>query len=65
MKRLKMTIELECDDRLFNESDPEEVSWFFNYVMKKKLLLHSNEIGDVVGTVKVIKCDNLTMEGKG
>jgi hypothetical protein len=54
MHKLKIEIELIYDD-IFHYND-EEKKWFFNEILKKdKLILHSNEIGDEIGQVKVIK----------
>lgn len=55
MKILKMMVELEYDEELMGTSK-EEIDWFHNDILlKDKLILHSNEIGDEVGIIKVIK----------
>lgn len=52
--KLIMKIELEVDEN-FGE-DPEEKEWLFKDVLKESdLFLHSNEVGDIVGLVKVIE----------
>ena len=54
MIKIKMVIELEYDDKLMHDTDQEAVDWFNNDILlgkKGKLLLHSNEIGDSVGSV--------------
>jgi len=59
MKKLKLTIELKYDDKMMHGSDKESTDWFYNDILGSKkrndLFLHSNEIGDEIGTVKVIK----------
>ena len=55
MKTIKLKIELTYDDNFFHGDDEEEKEWFFESVLDEELILHSNEIGDTVGTVKVIK----------
>lgn len=58
--KLKMVIELEYDEDLMGTSDDER-NWFNDIVLKgathknKLLILHSNEIGDEIGTIEVKK----------
>ena len=57
MKTLKMEIELTYDDDAMHGSEKDSLEWFFEQVMlepKEPLLLHSNELGDTVGEVKVL-----------
>lgn len=56
MKKVKLVIELSYDEIMHGNS-PEEISWFFGQVLGDKvgLMLHSNEIGDTVGTVEVLE----------
>ena len=58
MKKLKLLIELKYDDKSMHGKDKESIDWFFNDILKSKrkndLILHSNEIGDEIGEVKVI-----------
>jgi hypothetical protein len=56
MKTLKMVVELKYEDDMHGSS-PEEMSWFLGQVLGDKvgLLLHSNCIGDTVGTVHVLE----------
>ena len=54
-----MLVELEYDDSIMY-GDDEGKSWFFNEVLLtpqegNDLFLHSNEIGDEVGHIKVIQ----------
>jgi len=57
MKTLKLEIELTYDDMLIHGDDEEERVCFFNDVLMnpQDLVLFSNEIGDVVGDVKVVR----------
>lgn len=57
MKTLKIEALITYDDKLMHsgKSDPEARDWFFEEVMHgNDLILHSNEIGDTVGKVKVL-----------
>ena len=53
--KLKMTIEIELEDQ-FNFTDEEEKMWFENEILigDGSLILHSNEVGDIVGFVKKV-----------
>ena len=59
MKKLIMEVELEYDDTIMHEDDPSGMKWFEEGVLRNttdegRLILHSNEIGDEVGTIKVL-----------
>ena len=34
-------------------NDKEAINWFYNNILKDTLILHSNEIGDKIGAVKI------------
>jgi len=58
MKKIKMIIELEYDDKFIHGGDLEGIEWFYNKILIGEgglLLLHSNEIGDHIGSVKGIE----------
>ena len=63
MKTIKLEIELTYDDIIMHGDDPDAIKWFYKDTLEKELtnedypnlILHSNEIGDEVGVVKVIK----------
>ncbi len=59
MKKLKLEIELTYDAKIMHGKDKESIDWFYKYILKSRrkndLVLHSNEIGDEIGTVKVLK----------
>ena len=55
MKTERLMIELEYDDDVMHgKISQEALEWFWLDVMGGELILHSNEIGDEVGKVKVI-----------
>ena len=59
--RIKLTIEVELEDHIYDESfDETELEFFMEEVMTTNgtLLLHSNEVGDTIGTI--IKIEDLT-----
>lgn len=69
--KLKLTIELEYDADLMYGDNQEAKDWFFDEVLKKGLLLHSNVIGDTLGEIKILqihhdanKGDTLQLSGK-
>ena len=59
MKTVRMLIEVDIDDIVMGESE-EEKNWFFGSVLATgDLILHSNEIGDTVGEVRVLEYKEL------
>jgi hypothetical protein len=57
--KIKMLVEVGCEDMAFSLDDPESVQWFCQEVLMNQtddgaLYLHSNEIGDTVGRVRVL-----------
>ena len=60
MVKVKMLVELEYDPSVMHGPDPHAAAWFFNEILQGKdggLLLHSNEIGGTIGTIRVIKIE--------
>lgn len=58
MAKIRMTIELDYDAELMHGNDADAIEWFFEDILMQDLLfLHSNEIGDIIGTVKIIEID--------
>lgn len=58
MKKLKLEIELLYNDEIVHGNNPDAIDWFYSEILKgedEALILHSNEIGDEIGIVKVIK----------
>lgn len=58
MRTIKLIVELKYDANMMHGKDKESIDWFYNDILKTKrkndLILHSNEIGDEVGEIKVI-----------
>jgi hypothetical protein len=57
MAKVLMTVELDYDADIAHGDDPEAIAWFFGEILsdgKGLLLLHSNEIGDCIGKVRVL-----------
>lgn len=62
MAKVKMLVELEYDADVAHSGDRDKAAkqWFMDNVLLNKsedgqLILHSNEIGDTVGTVHVLE----------
>ena len=60
MKKLMLEVELEYNDETMHGNDEDSIAWFWNEVLLYPggdggLVLHSNLIGDEVGTIKVLK----------
>jgi len=57
MTKIKMLIELKYNASIMHggNKDKEAKDWFFNEILKDKLILHSNEIGDEIGEIKLLK----------
>lgn len=57
-----MLVELKYDAKLMHGNDKESKDWFLNHILKSRrrdeLILHSNEIGDEIGTIKVLEILN-------
>jgi hypothetical protein len=56
--KLRLEIELEYDANLMHGDDTESKQWFMSHILSERggdLLLHSNEIGDTIGPVVVIR----------
>lgn len=55
--KIKMMVELEYDSETMHSgnNDPEAKKWFENILQNDMLMLHSNEIGDEIGNVKVLE----------
>lgn len=54
--KLIMVVELEYDESVMHADDEEALEWFYNETLfGGDLILHSNDIGESVGTVKVLE----------
>jgi hypothetical protein len=57
--KVKMLIEVDCSEFAFDPNDGDSVEWFGQEVLMNQtengaLYLHSNEVGDTVGRVRVL-----------
>ena len=56
MKKIKLLVELEYDESIIYGNDQEAMKWFFDEILAKdRLILHSKEIGDEIGEIKLIQ----------
>lgn len=55
MKKIKLLIELEYDDDVMHGDDPESIEWFNEELGSDHLWLWSNDIGDEIGSIKVLE----------
>ena len=67
MKKIRLEVELEYDEELIHGNDPESIAWFHKEILLHpskdgELILHSNEIGDEVGVIRVLKVKEVPME---
>lgn len=54
VQKLRIVATLELDTRMFPPHDKESQDWLINDILLgERLVLHSNEIGDVVGDVLI------------
>lgn len=55
--KVTMTIEVDINDHFIDLSENEQRLWFENEILvgDGSLLLHSNEIGDTLGTIKKVR----------
>ena len=50
--KLKVELEIDLGDNFINENDIEEKVWLFETLLtKEELILHSNYIGESIGTI--------------
>ena len=66
MKTIKIEVELTYDDNVMHGDDQDAIDWFVYDVLlnpDEDLILHSNDIGDMLGTVKITQIMDL-LKGK-
>ena len=61
---IKMTLKIEVEynqEILFDKNDNESVEWFEKDVLgdRESLMLHSDEVGGMIGNVNVIEIESL------
>lgn len=54
MRTVRLICDLTFDQELFYGNSKSERDWFYSHVLKNDLILHSNDIGDSIGELKVI-----------
>ena len=58
MKTIRLVIDLTYEDDMYNEQDPDELEWFKDLIGPDNadlFLFDGGELGDVIGTVKIVK----------
>jgi hypothetical protein len=56
MKTIKMLVEFTYDPGLMHGDDPEATEWFNKEILREDdLQLWSNDIGDDIGSIKVLE----------
>lgn len=55
MKQIRIEATLEYDDGIMHGDDLESRAWFLTEVLMQPMVLHSNEIGDEVATLQVVR----------
>jgi hypothetical protein len=55
MKKIKFEAILTYDNNIMHGKDKEAIEWLYKVVLKDTLVLHSNETGDEIGTVKITR----------
>lgn len=59
-KTIRMVIEVDYNADTMYGNDADAKEWFFSSVLTSgDLLLHSNEIGDTIGEVRVLECSEI------
>ena len=56
--KINLLVELDYDGATMHGTDLEAIQWFREVILngtKGELILHSNEIGDEVGTINVLR----------
>ncbi len=66
--KVSLLVELTYDADVMHGDDTESIDWFYKDILgskrKNDLVLHSNEIGDEIGTIKVISLTPLNPRKK-
>lgn len=56
MKTIKMLVEFTYDPDLMHGDDQDAITWFFHDILREdELTLWSNDIGDDIGSIKVLE----------
>lgn len=63
--KIRLKVELEIESGRVDLTLPEEHAWFLGDILGAQpdssscLILHSNELGDTVGTIRVLKIEGI------
>jgi hypothetical protein len=55
MAKIRMIIELDYDRLTMHENDIDGFNWFEGILINDELSIHSQEVGDFIGDIKVIE----------
>lgn len=53
LKRLSIQGTIEYDADTMHLDHPEEIQWFYYDILMDDLIVHSNEIGDEIGILRI------------
>lgn len=53
LKRLDVRGTIEYDADSMHMDNPEEIQWFYYDILMDDLIVHSNEIGDEIGILRI------------
>jgi hypothetical protein len=54
MRKLKIEATFTYDNEMMHDDNKEGIKWFYN-LLKQKMFLHNNDIGDVIGEIKITR----------
>jgi len=57
MRTIRATVDLQLEDNLIDFDNQEDKEWLLFILKKTELILHSQEIGDTIGEIKIIDAD--------
>jgi len=57
MRTIRATVDLQLEDNLIDFDNQEDKEWLLFILKKTELTLHSQEIGDTIGEIKIIDAD--------
>jgi hypothetical protein len=55
LKTLQLSVQFTYNPELMHGEDEDSEAWFLDLVQNEELIVHSNEIGDKIGTMRVVK----------
>lgn len=59
MKTLRMVVDFEYDDQMMHDPTPDSIQWFREEILgDPELILHSNEVGDEIGSIRVVSIED-------